>query len=161
MWHTKNLAVYILRILLTTLDIVLSLVEKEDIGEGKEPLAVILERQISYSADKEGLNKFLRYLGDSLWCHELNLRHYALLLGRRVAWSRYTIIPIAKIFSHISNLLSPPEVVASIRTSNILRPLQTSYLHLHFIGISRALSLWFSTFTIETKMAAKDWQAVQ
>jgi hypothetical protein len=41
-------------------------VKKEDLGEGEEPLAVILKRQISYFADKKGLNQLLKHLGDSL-----------------------------------------------------------------------------------------------
>ncbi|KAN0115152.1 kinase-like protein [Hyaloscypha variabilis] len=49
-------------------------VEEEDLEEGAvEPLAVILERQISYFADEEGLNAFLKYLGDSPWCHVLEV----------------------------------------------------------------------------------------
>jgi hypothetical protein len=40
-------------------------VKEEDLKEGEEPLAVILERQISYFADKEGLNQLLKHLGDS------------------------------------------------------------------------------------------------
>lgn len=42
-------------------------VEEEELEEGEEPLAVILERQISYFADEEGLNAFMKYLGDSPW----------------------------------------------------------------------------------------------
>lgn len=48
-------------------------VGEEDLGEGEEPLAVILERQISYFADEEGLNGFLNYLGDSPWCQVLEV----------------------------------------------------------------------------------------
>jgi serine/threonine protein kinase len=49
-------------------------VEEEELEEGAvEPLAVILERQISYFADEEGLNAFLKYLGDSPWCHVLEV----------------------------------------------------------------------------------------
>ena len=40
---------------------------EDDIGEGEEPLAVILERQISYFADEEGLDGLLKHLGDSPW----------------------------------------------------------------------------------------------
>lgn len=43
-------------------------IEGEDLGEGEEPLAVVLERQISYFADEEGLNGLLMHLGDSPWC---------------------------------------------------------------------------------------------
>ncbi|KAH9224723.1 kinase-like domain-containing protein [Leptodontidium sp. 2 PMI_412] len=46
-------------------------IEGEDLGEGEEPLAVVLERQISYFADEEGLNGLLRHLGDSPWCQIL------------------------------------------------------------------------------------------
>ncbi|KAH6710896.1 calcium/calmodulin dependent protein kinase [Leptodontidium sp. MPI-SDFR-AT-0119] len=46
-------------------------IEGEDLGEGEEPLAVVLERQISYFADEEGLNGLLRHLGDSPWCQVL------------------------------------------------------------------------------------------
>ncbi|KAG4442807.1 hypothetical protein IFR05_001688 [Cadophora sp. M221] len=46
-------------------------VEREDLGEGEEPLAVVLERQISYFADEEGLNGLLSHLGDSPWCQVL------------------------------------------------------------------------------------------
>lgn len=39
----------------------------EELAEGEEPLSIILERQISYFADEDGLNGLLRYLGDSPW----------------------------------------------------------------------------------------------
>ena len=48
-------------------------VDEEDLEEGEEPLAVILERQISYFADEEGLSAFLKYLGDSPWCQILEV----------------------------------------------------------------------------------------
>jgi serine/threonine protein kinase len=48
-------------------------VEEEDLEDGEEPLAVILERQISYFADEDGLNAFLNYLGDSPWCQILEV----------------------------------------------------------------------------------------
>lgn len=35
--------------------------------EGVDPLAVIIERQISYFADEDGLNRFLKHLGDNPW----------------------------------------------------------------------------------------------
>jgi hypothetical protein len=44
---------------------ILFAVGEEELGEGEEPLAVILERQLSYFADKEQLNAFLDYLGES------------------------------------------------------------------------------------------------
>ena len=43
-------------------------VDEEEIAEGEEILAVILERQISYFADEDGLNWLLKHLGDSPWC---------------------------------------------------------------------------------------------
>ena len=46
-------------------------VEKNDLGEGEEPLAIILKRQISYSADEEWLNELLKHLGESPWCQVL------------------------------------------------------------------------------------------
>lgn len=35
--------------------------------ESIDPLAIIIERQISYFADEDGLNGFLKYLGDNPW----------------------------------------------------------------------------------------------
>jgi serine/threonine protein kinase len=35
---------------------------------GEEALSVVLERQISYFADEDGLNGLLKHLGDSPWC---------------------------------------------------------------------------------------------
>lgn len=43
-------------------------VSEEELGEGEEKLAVVLERQISYFADEDGLNRLLMHLGDSPWC---------------------------------------------------------------------------------------------
>jgi len=43
-------------------------VGEEDLEAGEEPLAVILERQISYFADEEGFHAMLKHLGDSPWC---------------------------------------------------------------------------------------------
>ena len=48
-------------------------VEEDDLEEGEEALAVILERQISYFADEEGLDAFLKYLGDSPWSQILEV----------------------------------------------------------------------------------------
>ena len=45
----------------------------EELAEGEEPLSIILERQISYFADEDGLNGLLRYLGDSPWCEVLKV----------------------------------------------------------------------------------------
>ena len=43
-------------------------VNEEELAEGEEVLAMVLERQISYFADEDGLNGLLKYLGDSPWC---------------------------------------------------------------------------------------------
>jgi serine/threonine protein kinase len=32
-----------------------------------DPLAIVVERQISYFADEDGLNGFLKHLGDNPW----------------------------------------------------------------------------------------------
>ena len=40
-------------------------VDEEELADGEEPLAVVLERQISYFADEDGLNGLLKHLGDS------------------------------------------------------------------------------------------------
>ncbi|EOA90176.1 uncharacterized protein SETTUDRAFT_158793 [Exserohilum turcica Et28A] len=42
-------------------------VGEEELDEGVEPLAVVIERQISYFADEDGLSGFLRNLGDNPW----------------------------------------------------------------------------------------------
>ncbi|KAJ0106876.1 hypothetical protein J7T55_014952 [Diaporthe amygdali] len=42
-------------------------VGEHELGEGEDILAHVLERQISYFADKEGLAGLLRHLGDSPW----------------------------------------------------------------------------------------------
>lgn len=43
-------------------------VDDTELAEGEERLAVVLNRQISYFGDEEGMNGFLRHLGDSPWC---------------------------------------------------------------------------------------------
>lgn len=43
-------------------------VSDEELGEGEEPLAHIIERQISYFADEDGLNALVKFLGESPWC---------------------------------------------------------------------------------------------
>ena len=48
-------------------------VDKESLDEDKKALAVILEHQISYFADEEGLNGVLKHLGDSPWGQVLEL----------------------------------------------------------------------------------------
>ncbi|KAH8732472.1 kinase-like domain-containing protein [Phaeosphaeriaceae sp. PMI808] len=40
-------------------------VGEEELDEGVEPLAVVIQRQISYFADEEGMGGFLRHLGDN------------------------------------------------------------------------------------------------
>ncbi|PGH05790.1 serine/threonine protein kinase [Blastomyces parvus] len=40
---------------------------EEELDEGVDPLAIVIERQISYFADEDGLNGFLKYLGDNPW----------------------------------------------------------------------------------------------
>ncbi|KAF2732067.1 kinase-like protein [Polyplosphaeria fusca] len=42
-------------------------VGEEELNEGVEPLAVVIERQISYFADEDGLSGFLKHLGDNPW----------------------------------------------------------------------------------------------
>lgn len=43
-------------------------VNEKDLVEGELPLSLVLERQISYFADEEGLSRLLQQLGDSPWC---------------------------------------------------------------------------------------------
>lgn len=52
---------------------VLFAVNEETLGEGEESLAVVLSRQISYFADEEGFNALLKHLGNSPWCHILEV----------------------------------------------------------------------------------------
>ena len=42
-------------------------VDKEELANGIEPLAVVLEHQISYFADGKGLDALMMHLGDSPW----------------------------------------------------------------------------------------------
>ncbi|KNG88038.1 hypothetical protein ANOM_004084 [Aspergillus nomiae NRRL 13137] len=42
-------------------------VREDELEEGVDPLAVVIERQISYFADEDGLNGFLKHLGDNPW----------------------------------------------------------------------------------------------
>lgn len=42
-------------------------VREDKLDEGVEPLAVVIERQISFFADEEGLSGFLKHLGDNPW----------------------------------------------------------------------------------------------
>ncbi|KAH7076258.1 kinase-like domain-containing protein [Paraphoma chrysanthemicola] len=42
-------------------------VGEEELDEGVEHLAVVIERQISYFADEDGLREFLKHLGDNPW----------------------------------------------------------------------------------------------
>lgn len=48
-------------------------VDEEKLVEGEEPLSVVLERQMSYFADEDGLNGLLKHLGDSPWCEVLKV----------------------------------------------------------------------------------------
>jgi hypothetical protein len=43
-------------------------VGEEELAQGEERLSIVLERQISYFADEDGLNGLLKHLGDSPWC---------------------------------------------------------------------------------------------
>lgn len=47
-------------------------VGEDELAEGEEP-SVVLERQISYFADEDGLNVLLNHLGDSPWCEVLKV----------------------------------------------------------------------------------------
>ncbi|KAH7381557.1 kinase-like domain-containing protein [Pyrenochaeta sp. MPI-SDFR-AT-0127] len=42
-------------------------VGEEELEEGVEPLAVVIERQISYFADEDGLSGFIKQLGNNPW----------------------------------------------------------------------------------------------
>ncbi|KAI2707642.1 hypothetical protein CBS147332_6700 [Penicillium roqueforti] len=42
-------------------------VREDELEEGVDPIAVLIERQISYFADEDGLNGFLKHLGDNPW----------------------------------------------------------------------------------------------
>jgi serine/threonine protein kinase len=42
-------------------------VGEEELDEGVDPLAIVIERQISYFADEDGLKRFLEHLGDNPW----------------------------------------------------------------------------------------------
>ncbi|MCJ1280773.1 hypothetical protein MMC26_000090 [Xylographa opegraphella] len=46
-------------------------VDEEALPDGEVALAHVLERQISYFADRESLDGLLRHLGDSPWCQVL------------------------------------------------------------------------------------------
>ena len=48
-------------------------VGEEELAEGEEALSIVLERQISYFADEDGLNELLKHLGDSPWCEILGV----------------------------------------------------------------------------------------
>jgi len=48
--------------------LVIFAVGEEELAEGEEPLSVILERQISYFADEDGLDGLLKHLGNNPWC---------------------------------------------------------------------------------------------
>ncbi|KAL3473947.1 hypothetical protein BJX99DRAFT_260793 [Aspergillus californicus] len=42
-------------------------VREDELEESVDPLAIMIERQISYFADEYGLNRFLKHLGDNPW----------------------------------------------------------------------------------------------
>ncbi|KAL2836438.1 kinase-like domain-containing protein [Aspergillus pseudodeflectus] len=42
-------------------------VREEELGEGVDPLAIVIERQISYFADEDGLYGALKHPGDNPW----------------------------------------------------------------------------------------------
>lgn len=44
-------------------------VDQDELEEGSDVLAVILQRQFSYFADEDGFNGLLKHLGDSPWCN--------------------------------------------------------------------------------------------
>ncbi|KAL9135478.1 MAG: hypothetical protein Q9175_003330 [Cornicularia normoerica] len=44
-----------------------------ELAEGEEPLSIVLERQISYFTDEDGLNVLLNHLGNSPWCRVLEV----------------------------------------------------------------------------------------
>lgn len=46
-------------------------IDEEKVDEGANVLPEILQRQISYFADEDGLNALLRHLGGSRWCQVL------------------------------------------------------------------------------------------
>ncbi len=48
-------------------------VSPDELTEGVEPLSVVLERQIPYFADEDGLSGLLKHLGDSPWCEVLEI----------------------------------------------------------------------------------------
>lgn len=48
--------------------LVIFAVDEDELAEDVELLSVVLERQISYFADQDGLNGLLTHLGDSPWC---------------------------------------------------------------------------------------------
>ncbi|OJZ92141.1 hypothetical protein ASPFODRAFT_55764 [Aspergillus luchuensis CBS 106.47] len=45
----------------------------DELDEGIDRLAVVIERQISYFADKDGFHGFLEYLGDNPWASVFNI----------------------------------------------------------------------------------------
>jgi serine/threonine protein kinase len=48
-------------------------VDEEQIPEGIELLDIVLERQLSYFSDLEGVNGLIRYLGDSPWAQFIGM----------------------------------------------------------------------------------------
>ncbi|RAK83920.1 calcium/calmodulin dependent protein kinase [Aspergillus costaricaensis CBS 115574] len=45
----------------------------DELDEGIDRLAIVIERQISYFADKDGFHGFLEYLGDNPWASVFNI----------------------------------------------------------------------------------------
>ncbi|OAL73020.1 serine/threonine protein kinase [Trichophyton violaceum] len=51
-------------------------VGEEELGERINPLSIILERQISYFANEDGIDGLVKYLGDSPWVHIFQVIRY-------------------------------------------------------------------------------------
>ena len=50
-------------------------VDKDELEEGVEVLAIVLERQVSYFSDDDGFNGLMKHLGDSPWCEIFRVTH--------------------------------------------------------------------------------------
>jgi serine/threonine protein kinase len=48
-------------------------VTEEELGEGEDKLAIVIERQLSYFSDWESLQGLLQHLGDSPWSQIFNV----------------------------------------------------------------------------------------
>ncbi|WPH03381.1 Hypothetical protein R9X50_00626000 [Acrodontium crateriforme] len=51
--------------------LIVHFVDEAELPEGVDKLAVVLERQISLFADEDGINGFLRYIGENSPWHEI------------------------------------------------------------------------------------------